>query len=125
MKFGTDSPVLINTIYNIGNTDNIDYNSVTTSINWGEEQDPWHNSQLITPSLINNYWKSWLETIYDTRQRKFKFEGYLPPRYIQELSLNDALIIGQNRYNINDYTIDLVTGKTTFNLFNDIKKQQT
>lgn len=114
----------LNTIYNIGNTDNKVLNDVTTSINWGSEVDPWHYVE-IQQSLYNNYWKNWLETIYDTRQRKFKFEGYLPPRYIKELSLNDALIIGQNRYNISDYTIDLVTGKTTFNLFNDIKKQQT
>ena len=71
-------------------------------------------------SLYNNFWSNWIATIYSTKQRKFKFEGYLPPRYIQQLSLNDRLIIGQNRYKISDYTIDLVTGKTTFNLFNDI-----
>lgn len=83
----------LNTIYNIGNTDNKVLNDVTTSINWGvktnnfrTEVDPWHYVE-IQQSLYNNYWKNWLETIYDTRQRKFKFEGYLPPRYIKELSL--------------------------------------
>ena len=84
-----------------------------------QEIDPWHRTE-ITQSLYNNFWSNWIATIYSTKQRKFKFEGYLPPRYIQELSLNDRLIIGQNRYKISDYTIDLVTGKTTFNLFNDI-----
>ena len=94
--------------------------NVTQTINWGEEEDPWH-LQYVTQSLYLNYWSNWITTIYSIKQRKFKFEGYLPPRYIQELSLNDKLIIGQNIYKINDYTIDLVTGKTTFNLFNDIK----
>jgi len=119
-QYSSVSPVqTLNTIYNIGNTDNAVLANVTTSINWGQEVDPWHYVE-IPQSLFNNYWKNWLETIYSTKQRKFKFDGYLPPRYIQELSLNDKLIIGQNRYKINDYTIDLVTGKTTFNLFNDV-----
>jgi hypothetical protein len=123
-QFGLTSPVqTLNSIYNIGNTDNQVYNNITTSINWGSEIDPWHYRE-VAQSLYLNYWSNWITTIYSIKQRKFKFEGYLPPRYIQELSLNDALIIGQNRYNISDYTIDLVTGKTTFNLFNDIKRQQ-
>jgi hypothetical protein len=123
-KFATGATVqTLNTIYNIGNTDNQVLANVTQTINWGSEIDPWHYATA-SQSLFNNYWKNWLETIYSIKQRKFKFEGYLPPRYIQELDLSDALIIGQNRYNISDYTIDLVTGKTIFNLFNDIKKQQ-
>jgi hypothetical protein len=120
-QFTLTSPVqTLNTIYNIGNTDNQVYNNITQSINWGSEVDPWHFLE-VDKSLFKNYWSNWIETIYSVKQRKFKFEGYLPPRYIQELSLNDRLIIGQNIYKINDYTIDLVTGKATFNLFNDIK----
>jgi len=124
IKFNISSVQTLNLIYNIGNTDNQVFDDVTQTINWGEEEDPWH-LKYVTQSLYRNFWSNWITTIYSIKQRKFKFEGYLPPRYIQELSLNDRLIIGQNKYKINDYTIDLVTGKTTFNLFTDIKKQQT
>jgi len=122
-KFQANTVLTFTYSYLVGTSNNKDINLVTDTLNFDSKIDPWFLEEL-PQSLFSNYWNNWLETIYDTRQRKFKFEGYLPPRYIQELSLNDALIIGQNRYNISDYTIDLVTGKTTFNLFNDIKKQQ-
>lgn len=119
-QFGSTSPVqTINSVYNIGNTNNAVLASVTDSINWGSEIDPWHYSK-INQSLYYNYWFNWLGTIYSIKQRKVKFDGYLPPRFIQEITLNDRIIIVNKRYKINDYTIDLVTGKTSLNLFIDI-----
>ena len=115
----TTTPQTINSVFNIGNTDNIDITAVTQTINWYTQVDPWHNVR-VTKSLYNNYWFNWITTIYSIKQRKFNFKAILPPRYITELSLNDRLIIGDNRYKINDYTIDLVTGEANLNLFNDI-----
>lgn len=54
------------------------------------------------------------------KQRKLKYECYLPTRLIRNLSLKDRLIIGSNRYKINDFTINLSTGKVSFNLFVDL-----
>jgi hypothetical protein len=118
-KFQTNAVLTFTYSYLVGTSNNKDINLVTDTLNFDSEIDPWFLQEL-PQSLFSNYWFNWINTIYSIKQRKFKFEGYLPPRYIQELSLNDKLIIGQNRYKINDYTIDLVTGKTDFNLFNDV-----
>jgi hypothetical protein len=115
----TTTPQTINSVFNIGNTDNVNINNVTQTINWYTQVDPWHNVN-VTESLYNNYWNNWITTIYSIKQRKFNFKAIVPPRYITELSLNDRLIIGDTRYKINDYTIDLVTGEANLNLFNDI-----
>lgn len=118
-KFLDESVITLNSYKLVSNTDSATASNVTTAINWGLRIDPWHMVE-IEKSLFNNYWSRWINTIYSIKQRKFKFEAYLPPRYIIELSLNDRIIIGQNIYKINDYTVDLVTGKATLNLFNDV-----
>ena len=114
------SPVQTFTVVNnIGNTDSPILGSVSNTLNWGAEIDPWHNV-VVYQSLYENYWKNWLETVYSIKQGKFKFDAWLPPRYIQEISMNDRLIIGDKRYKISDYKIDLTTGKTLLNLFYDV-----
>lgn len=116
----TDEYSTVSYPYIIGNTNDAILSQVTDTINFGSEIDPWHLSQ-IENSLYLNYWNNWVETIYSLRQRKFTYtSANLPARYIQELSLNDRIIIGNNRYKINDYSIDITTGKAKFVLFNDI-----
>lgn len=119
VRFGTSGVATVTYSYNVGNTNDEFINQVTDTINWGAEIDPWHQ-QIVANSLYLNYWSDWINTIYDLKQRKFTYEAYLPPRYIEELSLNDRLVIGNNRYKINDYKINLNTGKTMLTLFNDI-----
>jgi hypothetical protein len=118
-RFSSSIPVVLNSSYVIGNTDDLLLNQVTNAINWGAEIDPWHNTTIYN-SLFNNYWKNWIDTIYSLKQRKFSFTCYLPPRFIEELSLNDRIIIGSHRYKINDYTLNLNDGKTKLNLIVDI-----
>lgn len=118
-KFSDQTIETLNSYKLVSNTDNISLSSVTTSLNWGSVIDPWHEVDL-SYSLFNNYWKNWLETIYYMKKRKLKYECYLPTRLIRNLSLKDRLIIGSNRYKINDFTINLSTGKVSFNLFVDL-----
>jgi hypothetical protein len=105
--------------YIIGNTNDEIILQVTDSINWGSEIDPWHLTE-VSNSLYLNYWEDWINTIYSLKQRKFTYSAVLPSRFIRELSLNDKLIIGNNRFKINDYTINLNTRECKFTLFNDI-----
>lgn len=114
-----DSNESLNYVYLVGNTNDELIDQVTDTINFNSEIDPWHG-QIVANSLYLNYWSNWVNTIYDLKQRKFTYEGYLPPRFIEELSLNDRLIIGNNRYKINDYKVNLANGKTQLTLFNDI-----
>jgi uncharacterized delta-60 repeat protein len=106
--------------YLIGNTNDEVLDQVTDTINWGAEIDPWHQT-VVSNSLYQNHWSNWINTIYSLKQRKFTFtKAILPPRFVEELSLNDRLVIGDQRYKINDYTINLTNGETKFTLFKDI-----
>lgn len=117
-KHNTAAPQLKNIVYNCGNTDSKILDDVTTSLNWGAEIDPWY-LQVIYPSLYLNYWSRWLNSIYDLRQMRWTYKARLPIRYINEISLNDSLIIGQKRYRIESMTVNLINGDTTFELFVD------
>lgn len=110
-------PVYYNVL--IGNSNDEYLSQVTDSLNFGAEIDPWHLEE-IPNSLYLNYWDDWLKTVYDIKQRKFSFEATLPKRFIKELSLNDILIIGQNRYKISTFEGDLKTKKVKTKLFSDI-----
>jgi len=105
--------------YIIGNTNDAMLYQVTDSINFSSEIDPWHLLQ-VDNSLYLNYWEDWINTIYSLKQRKFTYMANLPSRFVQELSLNDRIIIGDSRFKINDFTLDIPTGKTKLTLFNDI-----
>lgn len=119
IKFGDATPGSIIYSYNVGNTNDELLQQVTDTINFNSEIDPWHN-QIVANSLYLNYWKNWIDTIYSLRQRKFVYKSYLPTRYIEELSLNDRIIIGNDRYKVNDYEVNLNTGETKLSLFTDI-----
>jgi len=119
VKFGGDAATEVVYTHLVGNTNDELIDQVTDTINFNSEVDPWHG-QIVANSLYLNYWENWVNTIYDLKQRKFTFEGFLPPRYVEELSLNDRLLIGSNRYKINDYKINLSNGSTKLTLFKDI-----
>lgn len=124
IKFGADAIQSIIYSYILGNTNNEYTYQITDSINFGSEIDPWHGIE-IPITLYSNCWRNWINTIYDLKQRKLTYEATLPTRYITELSLNDRLIIGNDRFKIEDYTINLVDGKTKLNLFKDIYQSST
>ena len=92
---------------------------VTDSINWGSEIDQWFGAD-VSKSLYSNYWENWISTIYDKKQRKVKVSARLPLNIQLDMGLDDKLIIGDNRYCINEYTTNLSTGETSFVLFKDI-----
>lgn len=118
-KFQLESPITLNNFVQVGNEDNMIDSQINNTINWGAEINP-YTYNLSTKSLYNNYWSNWLSSIYSVKQRKFTYNAILPHKYIEEISLNDVLIIGNNRYRINDIKIDLINGKTSLTLFKDI-----
>jgi hypothetical protein len=118
-KYHNETPITLHNFVQVGNEDNIIEFQINNTINWGAEKNPYTNN-VSTKSLYNNYWSNWLSSIYSLKQRKFTYNAILPEKYIQEISLNDILIINNNRYRINDIKIDLTNGKTVLTLFKDI-----
>jgi len=107
-------------VYSANVSNNILQTQVTDSLNFKAEFDPFFTPNIVESTLYDNYWRDWIETIYDRKQRKVALTAWLPPRLIRELSLNDRIVIDGNRWKIDDYTINLVSGEVKFNLLKDI-----
>ena len=105
--------------YNCNTSNDLVQSQITNTLNFGADVDPWHLVSL-QQGLYNNYWSNWVETIYDLKQRKISVSGVVPQKYLEELSLNDRILIGDKRYKISDYNINFTNGKVKFNLFKDI-----
>jgi len=118
-KFNNGTPTTLNSYKLVSNTDNSVFNDVTTSLNFGQEFDPWHQRE-VSKSLFFNFWKGWFDTIYNIKQRKVECKAVLPSRIIEDIKLNDRLVIVDQRFKINDYKINIVTGDADLNLFKDI-----
>jgi hypothetical protein len=101
-----------------------DSNILTTSglvpltLNFGEEISSFY--------LVNNpntlyalYYASYLNNLYNPKNRLTKVKTILPVSLLTKLQLNDRLIIRDKRYMINEMQSDLTTGDVNFTLIND------
>jgi len=94
------------------------FNLPTFSTLWGIEFSTW-DFVAINGTLFANYWRNYISSIFNIKKRNFKFTAYLPIWLLTKLELNDVLEIREGSYyRINDFTVDLQTGKATLNLIN-------
>jgi hypothetical protein len=107
---------LINTTINTP-AHTLGFNSPTFCLLWGVEFSTW-DYIAINGTLFYNYWRSYISSIFNIKRRNFKFEAYLPTWLLTKLELNDILFIKERYYRINDFTVDLQTGKSQLNLIN-------
>ena len=90
------------------------------SLNFGVEI----SSLLLTPisgSLYANYYRFYLENIYNLKSRKYNVKAVLPISLLTYLKLNNRLVIRDKRYIINNMKIDLTSGEVDFELINDFR----
>lgn len=90
------------------------------SLNFGVEI----SSLLLTPissSLYANYYRFYLENLYNLKSRKYNVKALLPISLLTYLKLNNRLIIRDKRYIINNMKIDLTSGEVDFELINDFR----
>ena len=105
--------------YNAFGQDTI-VSGINHSLNFGLEI----SSLLLTPipnSLYANYYKDYLENIYDQKARKYNIKALLPISLLTSIKLNNRLVIRDKRYIINNMKIDLTTGEVDFELINDFR----
>ncbi len=76
------------------------------------------SKEIISNTLYSNYHSDYITSIFNFKRRNFKFEANLPTYIMLKLKLNDVLKIKENYYRINDFTYNLMTGKTKLNLIN-------
>ena len=103
----------------IGNVNNPTAETVTKTLNFGTEVDP-YLLQGFSQGLYNTYWKDYITDLYDASRRLFMFKGQLPLGVMLALKINDKLTIGERNYLINQMKLNLSTGEAQLELLNDV-----
>jgi len=94
--------------------------SFLMSSNFGEYQSPWYGVNA-SNGLYYRHYKNYIANLYNPKTRIIKVKAVIPDMVLSTLKLNDRLIIRDKRYIINQFTSDLTTGETDFELINDYR----
>ena len=90
------------------------------TLNWGVEISSYF-LEPINNSLFNNYYLAYLNNLYSLKSRMVKVKMRLPYLELLNLRLNDRIVIRDKRYIINQYTTDLTTFESDFELIQDFR----
>ena len=91
-------------------------------LNFFEETSEWtrnENGQIFTGNLFNKYYKNYIESVFNPKQRLTKVSAYLPMSFLLNYKLSDRLVIGDNQYKINSISTNLQSGKSDLELITD------
>lgn len=75
----------------------------------------------INNTLFSNYYLPYLSNLYSLKSRMLKVKMRLSYAQLLDLKLNDRIVIRDKRYLINQYTTDLTTFESTFELIQDFR----
>jgi hypothetical protein len=107
--------------FNVFGQDCIDTADLTNNtLNWGVEISSYF-LEPINNSLFNNYYLAYLTNLYALKSRMVKVKMRLPYLELLNLRLNDRIVIRDKRYIINQYTTDLTTFESDFELIQDFR----
>jgi hypothetical protein len=79
-----------------------------------------NNPLDFTDTLFETEYKAYIQGVFAESMRLTKVTAYLPMKVYYNLGLNDLIEINQQTYKINSLKTDLTTGKTEFELLNNI-----
>lgn len=95
----------------------VDFTLPDYNLNFGIENNEWNNIAS-EKTLYQNYYKNYIESIFNIKRRSFSYKAILPLRILLKLELNDVLNIKNNYYRIDNYNLNLLTREVTLNLIN-------
>jgi hypothetical protein len=87
------------------------------SICFGGDIDPFH-LQSVNQSLYYTEWSNYITDLYAKQRRLYNVEAVLPIGKIITLNLQNAIIWNNTKYLINNVSLNMTTGKATFELLN-------
>ena len=73
-------------------------------------------------SLFQNYYQEYIQRVFNTKTRIFKFKAVLPLKFLLTYSLADRIYILGRAFTINKITTDLQTGRSMLELLNEPPK---
>ena len=97
------------------------HNGETFSMNFGSEFDTLTNNN-VPNSLFNTYYQEYLSNLFNPRTRKVSLKCLLPLDILTKLTLDDAIIVRDKKYRINDMTTNLTTGNVDLVLISDFSE---
>jgi hypothetical protein len=95
------------------------YQSAATShaITFGADIDPFH-LQSVNQSLYYTEYSDYITDLYSAQRRVYNVEAVLPIGKIITLNLQNAIIWNNTKYLINNVSLNMTTGKASFELLN-------
>jgi hypothetical protein len=87
------------------------------SICFGGDIDPFH-FESVNQSLYYTQWSDYITDLYSKQRRVYNVEAVLPIGKIITLNLQNAIIWNNAKYIINNVSLNMTTGKASFELLN-------
>lgn len=84
---------------------------------FGADIDPYH-LQSVSRSLYNTEWVNYITDLYNQQRRIVRVDAILPIGKIISLNLKNTVIWNGTKYTINSVSLNMTTGKATFELLN-------
>jgi hypothetical protein len=109
----------ITKVFHTATEDNYTLEQVTCSMNFGADISTYFYSPIYT-GLYYNFWKNYIEELYNKKTRLLTFKCKLPIRILQNFGLNDRFIIGEYKYKVSTLKVDLTTGDADIEVFSDL-----
>jgi hypothetical protein len=106
-------------IWHTATEDNYTFEQVTNSLNFGADNSSFFYAPIDT-SLYYNFWKTYIEDLYNRKTRVLSLKCKLPVRILQGLELKDKFIIGDYKYKISSVKVDLTNGEADIEVFSDL-----
>jgi hypothetical protein len=106
VPFGQDSNILFDT------------GLIPLTLNFSAEISSFYNEVNLN-TIYNIYYSSYINNLYNIKNRLVKVKTILPISILTTLQLNDRLVIRDKRYLINEMQSDLTTGDVNFTLISD------
>lgn len=69
-----------------------------------------------TDNLFNTYWKNYISSIFNKKNRFIKVKAHFTNAFIAKFSLADKIVISGRDYSINKINLDIVSGKADLEL---------
>ena len=110
-----------NRVYQTGTEDNLLQEQVTSTLNFGADVSSYFLTS-IERSLYFNWWKTYIEDLYNKKTRVLNLKCRIPFAILFNLKLNDKVLINDVKYKISSLNSDLTTSESTLELFSDFSK---
>lgn len=102
------------------NSVSINSSSSAKNINFYLETNEYTLDSSFNETLFYENYLTYIQDIFNSKRRIIKLTAYLPLKIIYKLNMNDKLIINNQNFTINTINTNLITGKSTMELLNEL-----